>query len=98
MSNAPQNADTDQPANDFDKKLAAVDDLSFEQAMEHLEQVVNDLERGNINLDQSLKAYEYGMALKNHCADRLKKAEQKIEKIMQQSDGSIKKMPMDDAK
>ena len=55
------------------------------------------MERGNINLDQSLKAYEYGMALKNHCADRLKKAEQKIEKIMQQSDGSIKKVPLEDA-
>jgi exodeoxyribonuclease VII small subunit len=93
MSNNAENQAGAPPS--FEEKLSEINDLSFEQAMERLEGVVNDLERGNISLDKSLKAYEYGMALKSYCADRLKKAEQKIEKIMTDSDGKIKKVPLD---
>ncbi len=55
--------------------------LSFEQAMEQLEKIVQKLETGNVELAQSINIYETGELLKKHCSDLLKKAELKIEKI-----------------
>ena len=55
--------------------------LSFEQAMKELEQVVNQLERGEVPLDASIRLYERGAALKERCATLLKQAEERVEKI-----------------
>ncbi|MEZ5687004.1 MAG: exodeoxyribonuclease VII small subunit [Paracoccaceae bacterium] len=55
--------------------------LSFEQAMKALEEVVGQLERGDVALDQSIALYERGAALKAHCARLLKAAEERVEKI-----------------
>ncbi|MGD9917123.1 MAG: exodeoxyribonuclease VII small subunit [Paenirhodobacter sp.] len=55
--------------------------LSFEQAMKELEQVVNQLERGEVPLDASIRLYERGAALKERCAMLLKQAEERVEKI-----------------
>lgn len=55
--------------------------LSFEQAMKELEGVVNQLERGEVPLDQSIALYERGARLKERCATLLKEAEERVEKI-----------------
>ena len=58
-----------------------VSELSFEEAMTALEQVVTSLERGEVPLEQSIALYERGAALKAHCATKLKQAEDKVEMI-----------------
>ena len=61
--------------------------MSFEQALEALEKIVDDLERGDVPLDQSIRIYERGEALKAHCDRLLKAAEDKVEKIRLARDG-----------
>lgn len=56
-------------------------ELSFEEAMAALEQVVGALERGDVPLEQSIALYERGAALRAHCAGKLRDAEQKVELI-----------------
>lgn len=63
-----------------------VNDMSFEDAMSALETVVGQLESGSVPLDASIKLYERGAALKAHCEDKLKSAEEKVAKIT--TDGS----------
>ncbi|MDZ7904363.1 MAG: exodeoxyribonuclease VII small subunit [Cypionkella sp.] len=55
--------------------------MSFEDAMKALEEVVGQLERGDVALEQSLALYDRGAALKAHCAAKLKDAEEKVELI-----------------
>ncbi|MDO9639317.1 MAG: exodeoxyribonuclease VII small subunit [Pseudotabrizicola sp.] len=66
---------TDKPAE------KPVSGMSFEEAMAALEQVVGQLERGDVALDASIALYERGAALKAHCEARLKDAEEKVELI-----------------
>lgn len=70
-----------------DKKNKDVEDLSFEQALEQLEKIVESLEQGNVPLDQSISHYERGEALRNHCRALLKVAEDKVEKIRLDASG-----------
>ena len=56
-------------------------EMTFEEAMTALEQVVGALERGDVALEQSIALYDRGAALKAHCATRLKDAEEKVELI-----------------
>jgi exodeoxyribonuclease VII small subunit len=58
-----------------------VTEMSFEEAMSALEQVVSSLERGEVPLEASIALYERGAALKAHCASKLKEAEDKVEMI-----------------
>ena len=58
-----------------------VPELTFEEAMAELERVVTQLERADVALEQSIKLYERGAALKAHCAGKLKDAEEKVELI-----------------
>ncbi|UTO27766.1 exodeoxyribonuclease VII small subunit [Bartonella harrusi] len=64
--------------------------LSFEEALKQLEVIVENLERGNIPLEQSIDIYERGEALKKHCEKLLKAAEAKVEKIQLSEEGSPK--------
>lgn len=64
-----------------------VSELSFEQAMAELEQVVGKLERGDVALDDSIKLYERGAALKKRCETKLKEAEEKVHAITLDGDG-----------
>lgn len=65
-----------------------VQTLSFETAMQELEQVVSKLERGDVALEDSIALYERGAALKAHCEAKLKEAEEKVEKITLSADGA----------
>lgn len=68
-----------------DTKVA---EMSFEQALGELEQVVSKLERGDVPLEDSIKLYERGAELKAHCEAKLKDAEEKVAQITLGSDGS----------
>jgi exodeoxyribonuclease VII small subunit len=61
-----------------------IPEMSFEEAMAALEQVVASLERGDVALEASIALYERGAALKAHCAGKLKDAEEKVELIRAQ--------------
>lgn len=67
-----------------------VDDMSFEEAMAALEQVVGQLERGDVPLEQSIALYERGAELKKRCEAKLKEAEEKVAAITLDADGTPK--------
>lgn len=66
---------------------ASIKEMSFETAMTELEQVVTQLERGDVALDASIALYERGAALKAHCEAKLKSAEEKVAAITLNGDG-----------
>ncbi len=55
--------------------------MSFEQALEALEAIVRDLEKGETALEQAIEVYERGNALRRHCAKKLEEAKMRVEKI-----------------
>ena len=61
--------------------------MSFEQALAALEQVVQALERGDVPLDLSISLYERGEALRAACQQRLDAAQARIERIVTGADG-----------
>ena len=69
--------------------------ISFEEALAQLEQIVRELEGGRIKLDDAVSAYEKATALKKLCSDRLAAAALKVEKIELGKDGSLSTVPLD---
>ena len=63
-----------------------IEDMSFEEALAALEDVVRNLEGGQVPLEKSIDLYERGEALRRHCEDRLKAAEMRVEKIVGSGD------------
>ncbi|MSO94122.1 MAG: exodeoxyribonuclease VII small subunit [Rhodospirillales bacterium] len=61
---------------------AEVAKLSFEEAMAKLEKIVRQLEEGKGGLDEAIKAYERGAALKRHCEAKLREAQLRVDKIV----------------
>jgi exodeoxyribonuclease VII small subunit len=55
--------------------------LSFEKALALLEEIVAKLESGKVDLEESIRIYERGEALRKHCETKLAEAEARIEKI-----------------
>ena len=64
-----------------------ISQLSFEQALGALEDIVQKLESGDVPLDKSIELYERGEALRKHCQARLDSARQRIEKIVADQSG-----------
>ena len=62
-------------------------ELSFEDALKRLDEIVRLLERGEAPLDQSIELYQEGDRLKRHCEARLKSAQARIEQIAFGADG-----------
>ena len=62
--------------------------MSFETALKELEQIVTRLERGDVELEQSIDIYERGEALRAHCDQLLKRAEAKVERITLSAQGA----------
>jgi exodeoxyribonuclease VII small subunit len=58
-----------------------IDELSFEQAIAKLDEIVKKMESGQVSLEESVAAYEIGVKLKERCLKLLNDAELKIEKI-----------------
>ena len=69
---------------------ADIAQLPFEAALAELETIVDKLEKGAVPLEESIKIYERGEALKAHCDRLLKNAEMRIEKITLGGDGKPK--------
>ncbi len=74
------------------KDIAA---LSFEDALKELEAIVQQLERGQVKLDEAITAYERGALLKRHCEQKLAEAKMKVEKIVFSADGTVGSQPAD---
>ena len=70
------------------KTDAPIAKLTFEEALAALEQVVGQLEGGQVPLEQSIALYERGDALKKHCDAKLGEAELKVEKIVAGDDAN----------
>ena len=68
--------------------MAKEEKVSFEEAVQRLEQIVRQLETGNAPLDKSLELYEEGIFLVKKCTNELKNAEKKI-KILTAEDGNL---------
>lgn len=66
-----------------------VEKMAFETALAELETIVKDLESGKVSLEDSINAYERGMALKSHCEAKLRDAQMKIEKIVVGANGNL---------
>ena len=65
--------------------------LSFEDAMSELEEIVDNLESGNIDLDKSIQYYTRGSQIRTHCQEKLDEAVMKLEEIQVSSEGKISK-------
>ncbi len=62
------------------------DKLSFEKALEALEKLVDDLEKGDLPLEEAVKKYEEGMRLSKQCKTMLEKAEAALVRVMNEND------------
>jgi exodeoxyribonuclease VII small subunit len=71
-------------------KHADIKDMSFERALKELESIVTRLEKGDVELEESIAIYERGEVLKEHCDRLLRQAEAKVEKLTFSADGSPK--------
>jgi exodeoxyribonuclease VII small subunit len=60
---------------------------TFEQAIEKLEAIVDELEQGDLPLEETIKKFEEGMELSKFCTDKLNQAEQKLKKLVKTEDG-----------
>ena len=65
-------------------------DIKFEDALQRLEQIVDQLEAGDLPLDDSLKVFEEGVALARRCAKYLEEAEKRIELLTKDESGLLK--------
>ncbi|MBR4111221.1 MAG: exodeoxyribonuclease VII small subunit [Clostridia bacterium] len=67
-----------------------MENLSFEDAMKDLEEVVSELESGDLSLDKSIEKFKKGIELSNYCNKLLEDAEKTVSILVEQSDGSMK--------
>jgi len=70
--------------------MSEIEKMTFEESLKALEELVNRLENGSLDLDKSLEVYESAIKLRDHCRDILEKSERRVQKIMETSEG-IKK-------
>ena len=70
--------------------------MNFEENIEKLEKVVNELESGELNLDDSVKKFEEGMRLSKECSKVLEDAEKKITILIKNCDNSISEEDFDE--
>jgi len=66
---------------------------TFEQAIKELEQIVQDLESGDLPLEKAIKKFEEGVALSKFCAEKLDESEKKITILTKDAAGSVSDMP-----
>ena len=69
---------------------------TIEQAMKQLEQIVQDLESGEMPLEKAIKTFEEGVQLSKFCSQKLDETETRLTILMQNSDGKIAEVPFHD--
>lgn len=72
------------------QRFADIKEMSFERALKELEAIVGRLERGDVELEESISLYERGEALRLHSDRLLKQAEAKVERLTLGTDGEPK--------
>ena len=70
-------------------KGKALEKINFEEALEQLEKTVDQLESGELSLEKSIKAFENGIELSKLCRKKLGKAEDRVKKLLEKSDGGF---------
>ena len=70
-------------------------DINFEKALEELEGIVEDLESGDLSLENSLQSFEKGIKLARQCQELLSKAELQVQKLIEEN-GELKSAPLKD--
>ena len=76
------------------KKKDNLDDFCFEEALEKLESIVKQLERGELSLDDSLGHFAEGVNLSKICLNKLDHAQEQIDKILVEQQGKIIEKPL----
>jgi len=66
----------------------------FEEQLKELEQIVTRLEQGDVSLEESLKLFEEGVRLARACQTALQEAEQKVQILTRNDDGSLQCQPL----
>ena len=74
---------------------ADIKKLSFEDALEALEEIVQRLESGEVSLEESIDIYSRGTQLKAHCEQKLQSAREKVERIVPGDGGAVGVEPAD---
>jgi exodeoxyribonuclease VII small subunit len=69
---------------------------SFESSLKELEQIVEQLETGDLPLEKSLELFEQGVKLSRDCQHRLDEAERKVELLLKNSDNSFSKIAFEE--
>jgi exodeoxyribonuclease VII small subunit len=69
--------------------------LSFEKAMEQLEQIVQELESEELPLEKAIKKFEEGIKLSKFCNQKLEESEKKVTVLMEGQDGQPKQIDQD---
>ena len=72
------------------------DNVSYEEAVERLNRIVNDLEKGNLPLADALSLFEEGTALMKRCTELLDQAEQKVVTLKKGADGAPVELPFEE--
>jgi exodeoxyribonuclease VII small subunit len=70
-------------------------EMKFEDALKRLEKIVEELEGGDLPLEESLSRYEEGIRLSGLCARKLEQAKKKIEMLVKTGDGQYARRPFD---
>ncbi|MGY8765930.1 MAG: exodeoxyribonuclease VII small subunit [Nitrospinaceae bacterium] len=68
-------------------------ELKFEKAMTRLENIVDELERGDLDIDKSLEIFEEGIKMSRLCTKKLNEAEAKIQKLTKDKKGELIAVP-----
>lgn len=69
---------------------------TFESAMKRLEDVVRELESGDLGLDEALKKFEEGVKLSKFCSNKLEESEKKVSMLLRDAEGHIREEPLPD--
>jgi exodeoxyribonuclease VII small subunit len=77
------------------KSIPGNKEKSFEEALSRLEEIVTELEEGELDLDGALKKFEEGVELSKFCARKLTQAEEKIKKLVKSAKGEFKTEPFE---
>jgi exodeoxyribonuclease VII small subunit len=86
-------ADRKSPAKTAPQIPADIAKMTFEDALEALENIVRQLETGDGKLEDAIGAYERGAHLKRHCEQKLKEAKTRVERISMNADGAVSAIP-----
>lgn len=68
---------------------------NFETSMKRLEEIVHELEKGDLPLEESLKVFEEGMNLIKFCSEKLEEVEQKVTMLVKEGDAGYVHRPFD---